>query len=85
MVEVPTLEPPLAELLPLLLAAVCEGPAEGVRVSATTTKLVTTWPAGFVVTRAEVTVVGIPLSLAELVGLLLLVELAGVCEDCCCC
>jgi hypothetical protein len=81
MVEVPTPEPPLPELLPLLLPAVCEGAEEGDGVSATMTKLVTTWPAGFVVTRAEVTVVGLALLLAPLEGLLLLVELAGACVD----
>jgi hypothetical protein len=47
MVEVETPElppPPPPELLPLLLAELCEGRAEGVGVAATTTMLVTTWP-----------------------------------------
>jgi hypothetical protein len=41
-VETPELPPPLELLLPLLLAELCEGRAEGVGVSATTTTLVTT-------------------------------------------
>jgi hypothetical protein len=42
-VEVETPEPPPPpELLPLLLAELCEGAAEGDGVSATTTMLVTT-------------------------------------------
>ena len=85
MVDVPTPEPPPPELLLLLAPALCEGGADGVGVSATMTKLVTTWPLGFVVTRAEVIVVGVALLLAPLVGLLLLVELAAACEDDSCC
>jgi hypothetical protein len=90
MVEVPTPELPLPELLPLLLPELCEGWAAGDGVSATTTMLVMTWPPGSVVTRAEVNVVGAAaLLLAALEGLLLLEEApAGACEDddgCCCC
>lgn len=89
MVDVPTPELPL-ELLPLLLAELCVGRAEGDGVSATTTMLVTTWPPDSVVTRAEVNVVGAAaLLLVGLVGLLLLLveALAGACEEdgCCCC
>lgn len=80
MVEVPTPEL-LLELL-LLLPAVCDGGEEADGVAATMTRLVTTCPAGFVVTRAEVIVVG--LDVAPFVGLLLLVEMAEVVDDSCC-
>jgi hypothetical protein len=85
MVELETPEL-LFELLLLLPAALDEGLAEVVGVSVTTTTLVTTWPPASVVTRADVTVVGI--AAAEVAALEGLLEVAaGACDDddCCCC